>query len=119
MWLEREIAGSVKYISTLLPAEKKMEMFLWSGNCRPSGAALRMVRELGLEAMNGGNTMIHSRAEGVSAISSKDTWMDGELQIYAPVQNEYVYTGGFTGPLFGGFRAVIGTFERTETPRRL
>ena len=118
--LRREIEGSVRYINeTLTTKDKPAEVFLWSGNCRPSGEALRMVGELGMEALNGGNTTINRRAEGIAAISSKDTFMDGELQVYAPVQNEYTYTNGFTGPLYGGFRLVIDTFERTETPRRL
>ncbi len=118
--LRREIEGSVRYINeTLTTKDKPVELFLWSGNCRPSGEALKMVADLGMEALNGGNTTVNRRAEGIAAISSKDTFMDGELQVYAPVQNEYTYTNGFTGPLYGGFRLVIDTFERTETPRRL
>lgn len=118
--LKREIEGSVNYIqSTLLAPDKKLEVFLWSGNCRPSGEALKMVSALGLESLNGGNTTISRRAEGIAAISSSDTFMDGELQIYAPVQNEFTYTNGFTGPLYGGYRMVIDTFNRTEEPRRL
>ncbi len=118
--LRREIEGSVKYINEMLTTKKKpTELFLWSGNCRPSGEALKMVTGLGLEAMNGGNTIINRRAEGIGDISSADTSMDGELQVYAPVQNEYTYTNGFTGPLYGGYRLVLDTFQRTEKPRRL
>ena len=118
--LRKEIEGSVRYIQdNLMPSDKKLEVFLWSGNCRPSGEALKMVTNLGLEALNGGNTTINRRADGIAAISSKDTFMDGELQVYSPVQNEYTYTNGFTGPLYGGYRLVIDTFKRTGEPRRL
>lgn len=118
--LHREIEGSVKYIQdTLMPPGKKLEVFLWSGNCRPSGEALRMVSSLGLESLNGGNTMINRRAEGIAGISSTDTLMDGEVQVYSPMQNEFVYTNGFTGPLYGGYRLVIDTFKRTGEPRRV
>lgn len=118
--LRREIEGSVKYINEVLaPKDKPVELFLWSGNCRPSGVALKMVAGLGLEAMNGGNTIINRRAEGIGDITSTDTSMDGEIQVYAPVQNEYTYTNGFTGPLYGGYRLVLDTFQRTEKPRRL
>lgn len=118
--LRREIEGSVKYINeTLTTKNKPVEVYLWSGNCRPSGEALKMVAALGLEAMNGGNTIINRRAEGIGDITSADTFMDGELQVYAPVQNEYTYTNGFTGPLYGGYRVVLDTFQRTEKPRRL
>jgi len=118
--LKREIEGSVRYINeTLTTKDKSVELFLWSGNCRPSGEALRMVSALGIEALNGGNTVVSRRAEGIGGISSKDTFMDGELQVYSPVQNEFTYTNGFTGPLYGGYRLVIDTFERTGSPRRL
>jgi polysaccharide biosynthesis protein PelA len=118
--LEREIKGSVDYIQReLMPPGKKMELFLWSGNCRPSGAAVSMVRGMGLEALNGGNTMISRRAQGIASISAVDVLMDGVQQVFAPVQNEYVYTNGFLGPLYGGFRLVIDTFNLTESPRRL
>ena len=118
--LKREITGAVRYVNEeLTMKDKPVELFLWSGNCRPSGEALRMVAGLGIEAMNGGNTIINRQAEGIAAISSKDTFMDGELQVYAPVQNEYTYTNGFTGPLYGGYKMVLDTFERTEKPRRL
>ena len=118
--LKREIEGSVRYIQdSLMPKGKQLEVFLWSGNCRPSGEALKMVSNLGLEALNGGNTTINRRADGIASISSKDTFMDGELQVYSPVQNEYTYTNGFTGPLYGGYRLVIDTFQRTGEPRRL
>ena len=40
------------------------------------------------------------------------------FQVYAPVQNENIYTNLWTGP-FWGFLNVIQTFELTENPRRL
>jgi polysaccharide biosynthesis protein PelA len=40
------------------------------------------------------------------------------LQVYAPNQNENVYTNHYTGPLYG-YERVIETFELTERPRRL
>ena len=42
---EREIIGSIEYMeSTLLPKGKKVELLLWSGNCRPPAEALKIVR---------------------------------------------------------------------------
>ena len=41
-----------------------------------------------------------------------------ELQVYAPVINENVYTNLWTGPYYG-FRRVLETFALTESPRRL
>jgi polysaccharide biosynthesis protein PelA len=118
--LRREIDGSVSYIQDhLMPKGKTLEAYLWSGNCRPSGEALKMVEKLGLVAMNGGNTYVSRRAKGVVSISPKDTFMDGEQQVYTAMQNEFVYTGGWAGPLFGGFRLALDSFRMTEEPRRL
>lgn len=117
----REIEGSIQYMEKeLLPKDKKVELLLWSGNCRPPDEAIAMVRELGIENMNGGDTIASSRNPGLSAIAPRTiSWPRGELQIYAPNQNEYVYTKDWRGPFYGGFQHVIETFELTETPRRL
>ncbi len=40
------------------------------------------------------------------------------FQVYAPVQNENLFTNLWTGP-FGGFERVIETFQLTDAPRRL
>ena len=118
--LEREIKGSVEYINRdLAPAGKKTGLFLWSGNCRPGPEAIRMVDALGLENMNGGDTMISRRNASTTRISPRVMEWDGQLQIYAAVQNEVVFTHGFEGPRFGGYVNVIKTFEKTEVPRRL
>jgi hypothetical protein len=43
---------------------------------------------------------------------------DGLFHVFAPNQNENVYTNNWTGP-FSGFEQVIETFEFTDKPRRL
>ena len=118
--LDREIRGSVDYINkTLLPPGRQVEIFLWSGNCRPGEEALRLVRGMGLENMNGGDTVISRLYPGIAGIAPRVTpWAD-ELQINAANQNEFMYANGWQGPFYGGFAKVIDTFERTETPRRL
>ena len=118
---EREIKGSIEYIEKeLLPPGKKVELLMWSGNCRPPDEAIAMVRELGIENMNGGDTIVSSRNPGLASVAPRTIpWPGGELQIYAPNQNEYVYTKDWRGPFYGGFQHLIETFEMTESPRRL
>lgn len=118
--LDREIKGSIDFINQeLLPDDKRVELMLWSGNCRPGREALRMVRELGLQNMNGGNTIVSRLYPGIAGVApSVMPWGD-ELQIHAANQNEFMYANGWNGPFYGGFADVIDTFERTETPRRL
>ncbi len=121
----REIAGSIEYIEReLLPEGKKVELLLWSGNCRPPAEAIRIVRELGIENMNGGDTIVSSRYRCLSAVAPRTMpWLaddlSHELQVFAPNQNEYVYTHDWRGPFYGGFSSVIETFEMTEEPRRV
>lgn len=116
---EREIRGSIRYINEkLLPADKRVELMLWSGNCRPGRRALEVCRELGVENMNGGNTIISRLYPGLAGIAPRVMEWDGELQINAANQNEFMYANGWMGPFYGGFADVIDTFERTEEPLR-
>lgn len=120
MRLEREIDGSVAYINEhLAPDGKQVEVFLWSGNCRPPPEALRRVHALGLVAMNGGDTLISRRVPTINAVAPRSIPWGDQVQVFAPAQNENVYTNDWEGPHFGTFMNVIETFERTESPRRL
>lgn len=118
--LQREIEGSVRYIDEkLAPPDRKVKVFLWTGNCRPPPEALAIVRKLGLENLNGGDTIISARNRTVTAVAPRTMPWGDELQVYAPNQNENVYTNNWRGPLFGTFSHVIETFQLTEAPRRL
>lgn len=118
--VEREIRGSVNYINReLAPKNKPVELFLWSGNCRPGETALRMLREMGLENMNGGNTIISRLYPGIAGIAPRVMQWGDELQVNAANQNEFMYANGWNGPFYGGYADVIDTFERTESPRRV
>ena len=118
--LRREIAGSVKFINEeLLPPGKKVSVFLWSGNCRLPPEAIRLTRELGIENMNGGETLISARYPSVTAVSPRAISWGGEVQVYAANQNENKFNDDWHGPFYGGYIHTIETFKRTETPRRL
>jgi hypothetical protein len=122
----REVTGSVKYIQEqLLPPGKKVEVFLWTGNCRPGAEALRLARELGLENLNGGDTLISRKHPSITRVAPGSISWGDELQIYTAAQNENVFRlPGLVGvqrdaPFLGGFMHAQETFEMTETPRRL
>jgi peptidoglycan/xylan/chitin deacetylase (PgdA/CDA1 family) len=118
--LAREIEGSVRYINETLAAPgRPVRVFLWSGNCRPPPEALALVRRLGLENINGGDTIISPRNRTLTAVAPRTMPWGDELQVYAPNQNENVYTNNWRGPLFGTFTHVLDTYALTETPRRL
>lgn len=116
----REVQGSIQYIEkALLPPGHKVELMLWSGNCRPGAEALAICDELGIENMNGGNTSATKRHPGVSNVGPKTMTWQGRRQIHASNQNEFIYTRNWSGPFYNGFRMVKETFELTELPRRL
>ncbi len=118
--LEREITGSVRYINeTLAPPGRQVRVFLWSGNCRPPPEAIAIARRLGIENINGGDTIISPRHQTLTAVAPRGVPWGDELQIFAPNQNENVYTNNWRGPRFGTFSQVIDTFDLTEKPRRL
>lgn len=117
--LQREIEGSIRYIEArLAPAGKKVEMFFWTGDCVPGSDALQWTRKLGVLNMNGGDTIATRSAPTVTEVASLGLPLDGGFQVYAPNQNENVYTNNWTGPFYG-YERVIETFEFTDTPRRL
>jgi len=124
--LQREITGSIRYIEQeLCPPGKRVKIFLWSGNCRPWPEALRIVRELGIENMNGGETAMSRKRPSVTRVSARALpWAD-ELQVTAANENENIYrerwavSGDTVSPFFGGFVLAQDGFERMDAPRRL
>ena len=116
--LQREIAGSIAYIDrTLVPADKPARVFLWTGNCVPLQATLGAVQGAGILNMNGGDTLISRSFPSWTAIAAQGIRKGPWYQVFAPMQNENVYTNNWTGPFYG-FERVIETFEMTETPHR-
>lgn len=115
----REIEGSIRYIeSRLAPPGKKVEMFLWTGDCIPGSDALALTQEAGVMNMNGGDTVAVRTQPTVAAVEGLGIPRKTAFQVFAPNQNENVYTNNWTGPFYG-FERVIETFEFTESPRRL
>jgi uncharacterized protein (TIGR01370 family) len=117
--LQREIEGSIRYIqSQLAPPGKKVEMFLWTGDCIPGSAALALTTRLGILNMNGGDTVATRSQPTVTMVEGLGIPRPGGFQVFAPNQNENVYTNNWLGPFYG-FERVTETFEFTEKPRRL
>ncbi len=117
--VEREIGGSLDYINRqLAPKDKPAGLFLWTGNCVSTPEALRATVAAGVLNMNGGDTLItRSRNSWTQIAGPGMPRGPGLYQVFAPNQNENVYTNLWTGPFYG-FRRVIETFELTESPYR-
>lgn len=116
--LKREIKGSMDYINnTLLPPGKKAEIFLWTGNCVPPPEAIAQTYLDGFLNMNGGDTMITNSRKSWTDIASQGVRKEGWYQVFAPNQDENVYTGNWTGPFYG-FQRAIESYELTGEPVR-
>jgi uncharacterized protein (TIGR01370 family) len=117
--LEREIAGSIDYINRrLAPPGKPVRTFLWSGDADPSAEAVRQAFAAGVANLNGGETTITRSHPTLTRVAPIGIPKGALFQVYAPVQNENLFTNLWTGP-FGGFERVIETFQLTDAPRRL
>jgi len=115
----REVDGSVRYINEhLAPAGKTTRVFLWSGNALPPEDAIARVDALGLANLNGDNAEQPGAALSLAGVPSFVRPVGARVQIYAPAQNENVYTNLWHGPFYG-FRRVIDYFRFTDLPRRL
>lgn len=113
----REIKGSMDYIDHLLPSGKRATLLLWPGDCAPPAGAVRETYRDGYLNMNGGDTLITNSRNTWTAIAAQGVRKDGWYQVYAPNQNENIYTGDWTGPFYG-YQRVVETFALTGAPHR-
>jgi hypothetical protein len=114
---DREIAGSIRYIDTLAPPAKRVKVLLWSGDCQVPGSVVAAADQAGVYNMNGGDTLITKSYPSWAAIAPLGVMKDGHYQVFAPNQNEELYTQLWQGPFYG-YTRVLETFAMTETPIR-
>ncbi|MGC7969982.1 hypothetical protein ACP3WE_24460, partial [Salmonella enterica] len=67
--------------------------------------------------MNGGDTMITRSRNTWTDIAAQGVRKQGWYQVFAPNQDENVYTGNWTGPFYG-FERAIESYELTGEPVR-
>ena len=114
--LQREIKGSMDYINkTLLPKGKKAGIFFWTGNCIPLPEAIAETYKDGYLNMNGGDTLITNSRNTWTAMGAQGVRKDGWYQVFAPNQDENVYTNNWSGPYYG-FERVLESFKLTDEP---
>jgi len=117
--LGAEIFGSLDYINqNLMPHGKRARIFQWTGNCVPGEEAVKMTNEAGALNINGGDTLVTGSNSSVSNVAPLGIPRGDFFQVFAPNQNENVYTNLWTGPFYG-YRRVLETFRLTDSPMRL
>lgn len=116
--LEKEIAGSLRYLERFAPEGKRGRLLQWSGNTSPFPEALAAsYAENGLN-INGGDSRFDREFPSHIYVAPVGIRLGGQLQVYASNSNENTYTDLWQSRFFG-FGDLPETWERTETPRRL
>ena len=116
--LNTEITGSIAYINShLAPPNKHCEVVLWSGNTDPSKNALALCEANQVKNFNGGDTTITKDNNSITNIAPLGVYKNSYYQVFAPNQNENMYTNLWQGP-FWGYKRVIETFKLTDKPHR-
>lgn len=117
--LARETNGSIDYINTrLAPPGKRVAVLQWPGDCRPPAIAVRRAYEAGVVNINGGDTVITRNQNSWTNIAPIGIDKGpGAYQVFAPHQDENVYTNDWQGPFYG-FDQVLQTYEMTDKPLR-
>ena len=116
--LDREVAGSVAFINSLLPPGKKVEIFQWSGDTKPFEAAVKAVHSANLRNLNGGDSRFDAEFLSYGWVAPLGRQSGGHTQVYASNSNENTYTELWTDRFFG-FKHLVKTIENTESPIRI
>lgn len=114
-----EIDYSVGYVSReLSPPGKPCRVFLWSGNCEPLESDIARCDALGLLNMNGGDTVYDEIENSYTSVGPLYRRVGRRFQVHTGQANENIMTNLWQGP-YQGFRNIITTMERTDSPRRI
>ncbi|MDD5471379.1 MAG: endo alpha-1,4 polygalactosaminidase [Sideroxydans sp.] len=114
-----EAVGAAKWIDKQLsPADKKVLIDQWSGDCEPDAQVVGLAYKAGLMNINGGESTISDKNPSITAVPPIGIFRGKWLQVFAPDANEDYFTNQWHGP-YWGFENVIQTFEMTNKPHRL
>ena len=101
-----------------MPPNRKCRLFFWSGLADPTVDALALTYKDKLLNINGvSSTHCTDNYPSLTGIRSMGFDLGGYYQVFAPIDMDFYYMNGFSGPLYG-FEKVIQTFELTDKPRR-
>ena len=116
----RDLRGSIEYINErLAPPGKSVKVLQWSGDCSPSPSVVAYAQTLGVENVNGGGSTRTNAFPSMTRASAMGIPRgQGTYQVFAPIENENVYTNDWHGPFYG-YENVLETFDLNEAPRRL
>jgi polysaccharide biosynthesis protein PelA len=116
--VDKEVSGSVAFISRFLPPGKKVEVLQWSGDTRAFPAAMDALSKAGLPNINGWGSRFDGDYPSYTNVAPVGRRIGDHVRVYASHANENEYTALWQGRYFG-FRYLITSLRNTETPRRV
>jgi polysaccharide biosynthesis protein PelA len=116
--LDLEIKDAVRYLNVFFAPHKSVKLYQWSGDCMPFAKALKVVNDLNLPNINGGDTQYDDEVPTYIGVAPLGRSTGGYRQIYASNSNENTYTHDWAWP-YTGFKNLTKTFMHTEKPWRL
>jgi hypothetical protein len=115
---QTEFKESVDYMKQFLPENKKVSIFLWTGDCLPSETELEIIRLQHIQNLNGGRNRFDAEYPSYSSLSPYARQVGPYLQIYAAGSNDNNYTYGWKERFFG-LKFLTTTLINTDRPIRL
>lgn len=114
-----EVRDSIAFIDRwLLPAGKRCQVMLWSGDANPTRAALAAARAAGCRNLNGDLFRFDRCFDSVGYVSPWGHALGDEFQVFAGAPNENVYDGFYT-TMPGAFAHVDETLRNTAQGGRI
>ncbi len=116
---QQEIGDAIAYMNeNLVPKNKQVDLFLWTGDCEPDYQALKYTYEHNIKQINGGDTRLDDKYPSYTNVSPLFRPVGDLKQHLTAGSNEILYTNEWEGPFYG-LKYVLETFKRTESPKRV
>lgn len=116
--LDLEVQGAIDLINSLAPKGKKVEIYLWSGDCVPFEEAVEKTIEAGVKNLNGGDARFDYVYSSYVWLPPIARWVGDKLQVHACSSNENTYTKLWQGK-YWAFSNLPVTYINSEYPIRL
>lgn len=116
-YLHRETVGAIDDMNQIIgkAVGKKVQLYQWTGDCKPPALAIAYLDEIDMPNINGGDSRFDTSCPSYTCVKPLFRQIDGKYQVYASNANENIYTDSWSGPFYA-FKFVIETFKQTERP---
>jgi len=116
--LEHELVQSIKYLKENLQSHHEIRLLTWSGDTLPTPDALQILKDLGIQNLNGGDVGFYNNFDSYAWISPIGRSVENTNQIYSMNFNENSYLVEWNKEYYG-FNYFKALYEKMESPIRL